>query len=132
MDASQDFSTRRDAITSSLVNTTRLAARIAAEDVSFHKFSNPDIGTALDEQNGRLLSLAGRLLRCSTDAAPPSVSEVDDIDVNWRSIVDVVDSLLEKVDTCLDEFTGLIKRLTPTDGAQVCGRRSLLHSRLIN
>jgi len=29
-------------------------------------------------------------------------------------VVDVVDSLLEKSDTCLDEYTGVIKRKDPT------------------
>lgn len=119
MNISQAFDDTRDAITAGLVSTTRTASRIAAEDVGFHRSSNPAIGSALDEQNERLLNLAAKLLRCSTDANPPSLSEVDDIEVNWRSIVDVVDSLLEKVDTCLDEFTGLVKRMTPPTGAQV-------------
>jgi len=120
MDLSGNFSSVRDSITQSLVSITKSATRIAAEDVDFHRSSDPAIGSALDEQNGRLLALAEKLLGCSTNAVPPSLSEVDDIEVNWRSIVDVVDSLLEKVDTCLDEFTGLVKRMTPTDGAQVC------------
>lgn len=119
MDFSHNFSATRDLITAGLIGTTRSSARIAAEDVGFHRSSNPVIGLALDEQNGRLLSLAGKLLRCSTDGVLPLLDEVDDIEVHWRSIVDVVDSLLEKVDTCLDEFTGLVKRMTPTDGAQV-------------
>ncbi len=38
------------------------------------------------------------------------LNDVDDIELNWRGVVDVVDSLLEKADTALDEYTGLVKR----------------------
>lgn len=38
------------------------------------------------------------------------LEEVEDVDNNWRNVVDVVDSLLEKTDICLDEYTGVTKR----------------------
>jgi exosome complex exonuclease RRP6 len=38
------------------------------------------------------------------------LQDIDDVDNNWRGVVDVVDSLLEKADASLDEYTGVIKR----------------------
>ena len=46
------------------------------------------------------------------------LDDEDSIDDNWRSIVDVIDSLLEKADACLDEFTGVIKKLSPSQEEQ--------------
>ena len=39
-----------------------------------------------------------------------TLDDSDDVEIQWKGIVDVIDSLLEKADTCLDEYTGLIKR----------------------
>ncbi|KAA8566643.1 hypothetical protein EYC84_009182 [Monilinia fructicola] len=71
------------------------------------------VGNALDQQNARLLALANELLKSAGSVSGLKVStleDVDDVDNNWRNVVDVVDSLLEKTDTCLDEYTGIIKR----------------------
>jgi hypothetical protein len=38
-------------------------------------------------------------------------------------VVDVVDSLLERADTALDEFTGAVKRLSPAADVQVRAER---------
>jgi exosome complex exonuclease RRP6 len=45
--------------------------------------------------------------------AAPTLEDAEDIDTNWRAVVDVVDTVLEKADTALDEYTGLIKRKEP-------------------
>jgi exosome complex exonuclease RRP6 len=116
MDSPQDFKSLQDQIQAALIATTRTVGQIAAEDLGFQRSLNPEVGSSLDEQNARLLDLAGRLLKSAaslTDAHVPILEEVDDIDNNWRGIVDVVDSLLEKADTCLDEYTGLVKRKDP-------------------
>jgi exosome complex exonuclease RRP6 len=65
----------------------------------------------------RLLHLAQRLLQnaaASSDAVGPKLPDVEAIDANWRGVVDVIDSLLEKADTSLDEYTGVVKRLSPS------------------
>ena len=54
-----------------------------------------------------------------TVRGPPSLKDVEGIENNWWAVVDVVDSLLERADTALDEFTGAVKRLSPAADVQV-------------
>ncbi|KAH8727224.1 ribonuclease H-like domain-containing protein [Phaeosphaeriaceae sp. PMI808] len=110
------FKTLQDEISKALVSTTRSASYIGAADVEFQRSLNPEVGSQLDAQNARLLHLAQRLLEsaaASSDAVGSKLPDVEAIDANWRGIVDVVDSLLEKADTSLDEYTGVVKRLSP-------------------
>lgn len=46
--------------------------------------------------------------------------DMEALEQNWKGVVDVVDSLLERADMRLDEFTGLIKRGAEKEGAAVC------------
>jgi hypothetical protein len=111
------FKTLQDEISKALVSTTRSASRIGASDIDFQRSLNPEVGSQLDAQNARLLHLAQRLLEnaaASSDAVGPKLPDVEAIDANWRGVVDVIDSLLEKADTSLDEYTGVVKRLSPT------------------
>ncbi|KAF3053470.1 exosome nuclease subunit [Didymella keratinophila] len=113
----ESFKSLQDEISKALVSTTRSATRIAGADIAFQRSLNPDVGAALDAQNGRLLALAQRLLEnaaASSDAVGPKLPDVESIDGNWRAVVDVIDSLLEKADTSLDEYTGVVKRLSPS------------------
>lgn len=117
MEAFADFKALQDSISASLVSTTRTAGQIASEDVSFHRSLDPSLGTVLDRQNARLLALAERLLSnaaSNTEVVCPPLPDADAVDGNWRGIVDVVDSLLEKADISLDEYTGAVKRLSPS------------------
>ena len=69
-----------------------------------------------------MLALSSALLKSATsiaDLRAPTLEDVDDVDNNWRGVVDVIDSLLEKTDTCLDEYTGVRKRKEETsNGAE--------------
>jgi exosome complex exonuclease RRP6 len=110
------FKTLQDEISKALVSTTRSASHIGAADIDFQRSLNPAVGSQLDAQNARLLHLAQRLLEnaaASSDAVGPKLPDVEAIDANWRGVVDVIDSLLEKADTSLDEYTGVVKRLSP-------------------
>ncbi|KAI4117937.1 MAG: hypothetical protein LQ345_001929, partial [Seirophora villosa] len=96
--------------------TTRTAAHISSEDLAFHRSINPEVDRLLEEQNRRLLAIVRDLNRSATagtDTVPPPLENVESIDDGWRSIVDVIDNLLEKADACLDEYTGVIKKLSP-------------------
>ncbi|OAL46152.1 hypothetical protein IQ07DRAFT_198656 [Pyrenochaeta sp. DS3sAY3a] len=107
----------QDEVSKALVSTTRSASRINAADIVFQRSLNPQVGAQLDAQNARLLHLAQRLLgsaATSSDAVGPKLPDVEAIDADWRGVVDVIDSLLEKADISLDEFTGVVKRLVPT------------------
>ena len=111
------FTTLQAEISKALVATTRSASHIGASDINFQRSLNPGVGSQLDTQNARLLHLAQRLLEnaaASSDAVGPKLPDVEAIDGNWRGIVDVIDSLLEKADISLDEYTGVVKRLSPS------------------
>lgn len=116
MDITADFKTFQNKVTSSLVNVTKTAGQLAAEDLSFHRSSSGRLSKNLDAQNTRLLQLTSKLLKAATkdtQNAPPKLRSQEDVEDKWRSTVDVIDDLLEKSDACLDEFTGVIKRLSP-------------------
>lgn len=117
MEQFTDFPSLQSSITSALVSTTRSASQPANEDLPFHRSLDASLGTSLDRQNARLLGLAERLLGAATanteTVRPPRLSDIEAVEGNWRAVVDVVDSLLERADTALDEFTGAVKRLSP-------------------
>jgi exosome complex exonuclease RRP6 len=113
MDASQDFKSLQDKVQSALVAATKSATGVAREDLSFLRTVDPSVASKLDKNSSRLLRLAEDLLKSAGKfhgQQAPSLEDADDVDINWRGIVDVVDTLLEKADTCLDEYTGLVKR----------------------
>ncbi|KAH8819536.1 ribonuclease H-like domain-containing protein [Xylogone sp. PMI_703] len=117
MDQTQDFQSLQSQIQAALVATTRTAGSIASEDLSFQRSLNPEVGTSLDEQNARLLALSNRLLKSATslsDIKFRPLQDVEDVDNSWGNVVDVVDLLLEKAATSIDEYTGAIKRRDQT------------------
>lgn len=121
MDQSQDFKSLQEQIQAALITTTRTTGQISSEDLGFQRSFNPEVGTALDEQSERLLALASALLKSAvsiSELRAPVLQDVDDVENNWRGVVDVIDTLLEKSDTCLDEYTGVIKRKEPAAGDQ--------------
>lgn len=112
----------QDSIQAALIATTRTVGQISNEDLGFQRSLNPAVGEALDEQSARLLALSTSLIKSAASIADlrvPDLQDVDDVDNDWRAVVDVVDSLLEKADTCLDEYTGVIKRQSPSVADQV-------------
>ncbi|KAI9822307.1 MAG: exosome nuclease subunit [Pycnora praestabilis] len=118
---SLDFQSLQDQISSSLVTATRTAGQISAEDLSFHRSLNPALSLSLDKENVRLLSLANRLVRAAASGSEieaPQLEDADALENNWRGVVDVIDKLLERADTSLDEYTGVIKRLSPSQQDQ--------------
>lgn len=111
-----DFKSFQELVQSSLVDVTRSAGQVASQDLGFHRSSSEKLSRSLDRQNAHLLRLTNNLLKAVTKETPikaPSLQEQDDIDDSWRRIVDVVDHLLEKSDSALDEFSGVIKRQSP-------------------
>ena len=127
MSFAQDFAATQQAIQSSLVTTIRSTTAISAEDVGFHRSSDPQIGKLIDEQTVRILALAQKLLHNASSAANAArlgFKDVEDIDANWRGVVDSVDSLLERADTCLDEFSGLRKQQDASSRDQSPARKA--------
>ncbi|RFU77768.1 exosome complex exonuclease rrp6 [Trichoderma arundinaceum] len=113
MDSSQDFNSLQEEIQKSLISTVKSANRIASQDLSFQRTVNPDVAEQLDEKTSRILDLSTRLLNSAARACgikPPKLEDPEDVDMNWRTVVDVVDSILEKADRAMDEYTGLVKQ----------------------
>ena len=123
MEQSQDFKSLQDTVQKSLISTIKTVNRIAAEDLSFQRTVNPSVGQQLEDRTSRILELSTRLLQSAGKACgvkAPKLEDVEDIELNWKGVVDVVDSTLEKADTALDEYTGLIKRKEPPASESVC------------
>ncbi|CAP64643.1 uncharacterized protein PODANS_5_9180 [Podospora anserina S mat+] len=113
MESSQDYNSLRETIQPALVTVTRSAGVVANEDLQFQRTVRPSVGDKLDKTADRMLGLVNGLLKSSskvTGQSTTKLEDIDDIEIKWRGIVDVIDSFLEKADTCLDEYTGLIKR----------------------
>lgn len=113
MDETQDFKSLQDQIQAALISTTRTSGQISSEDLGFQRSLNPELGQSLDEQSDRLLALSNALLKSAasiSELRAPVLEDQEDVENNWRNVVDVLDSLLEKTDTSLDEYTGVIKR----------------------
>ncbi|KAK0649402.1 ribonuclease H-like domain-containing protein [Cercophora newfieldiana] len=113
MDPSQQFKALQESVQTALVAATRTVNGLANEDLQFQRTAHPSVGNHLDEKTQRILDLANSLLKSAGEVTGQKVSaleDADDIDIQWRGIVDSIDGLLEKADTSLDDYTGLIKR----------------------
>jgi exosome complex exonuclease RRP6 len=122
MDTPQDFKSLQDQIQAALISVTKTTNQIASEDLGFQRSLDPAVGTALDKQAARLLALSSSLLKSAasiSELQTPMLEDVEDVDNHWQGVVDVVDSLLEKADTCLDEYTGMITHKSPPASEQV-------------
>lgn len=128
MAANSTFKPLKDEVNSALIDLTRTAGKIAAEDLAFQRSSNPAITPLLDKQNRRLLHIVRDLTGASTlgtEIQAPILRDVDSIEDKWHGLVDVFDSLLEKADACLDEYTGVIKkRDAPNGSADTTARKT--------
>lgn len=104
----------QDKIQGSLLSTTRTVNQIASEDLTFQRTANPSTGDRLDEQSSLLVALASNLLTSAATANGSNtvdLEDTDDVETEWHAgVVDTIDGLLEKTDTCLDEYTGRVKR----------------------
>ena len=112
------FKAIQDGVSKSLVNTTRTVSQIAQEDLTFQRTSNPAAMRQLEQHNARILAMAQNLTHqavAASTVSKPKLKSLEGLEDNWRAIVDVVDSLLEKADACLDEFTGFIKHKPAAD-----------------
>lgn len=129
MASQEGFKALQEKVQSALVSTTRSANRLAAEDLDFQRTVHPTVADELDDKTSRLLDLSSKLLTsaavvCGQDKLPP-LEDTDDVDLQWRKIVDVLDTVLERADRALDEFTGALKRkdAPATDNVSFPGQR---------
>jgi exosome complex exonuclease RRP6 len=117
IDLVADFAAYQALVQKSVIEVTKSATFVSKQDLSFHRNANDGLSRSLDSQNAHLLRLTNKLLKAATQDLPiktPVLQNVDSVDDNWRKIVDVVDSLLERADSALDEFSGVIKPQSPS------------------
>jgi len=109
-----DLKALQEGIQAALVATTRTSNQLASNDLPFHRSLDRSVDAALDEQSSRLFALSKALLQSATSISDgltmPVLEELEDVENNWRNVVDVIDSLLEKTDASLDEYTGVRQR----------------------
>lgn len=111
----------QDKLKTALVQVTRTVGQLSSEDLNFHRSSSAEFSESLDEQSARIIALTSAVIKAATagsETTKPVLQDEESIDDNWRDVVDVIDSLLEKADACLDEFTGVIKKLSPAQEDQ--------------
>lgn len=116
MDPPQDFKSLQEDVQKALISTIKAINRVSSHDLGFQRVANPDVDGELQKNSGRILKLASKLLKASASVGrvhAPKLDEPEDVDLNWKGIVDVLDLGFEKVDTALDEFAGLVKRKDP-------------------
>ena len=129
MGSDTDLKSVQDNLSACLVDTTRAAGQLAAEDLSFLRSTDPSVAKRVDKQNARLLKLMRHLTRkavSGTEVQAPEIGDADSVDDNWSGLVDIFDSLLEKADASLDEHTGAIKKHNPfqeASGSSEAGRK---------
>ena len=112
-----EFAEFQKSAASKSVETVRTANELAAADLPFQRSLNPALGDAVDRQSDRLRAFANRLLQKAAEGSKyqaPKLKDVEDVDYRWRDTVDIIDDCLERTDSILDEFTGVIKRLSPS------------------
>jgi exosome complex exonuclease RRP6 len=119
-----DFPSLQEPLKTALLAATRTTTHLCAEDLSFHRSLDPNgVAKQLDRHNARLLGLAERLLAnaaAGADVVRPAPISLQDGDGDgassslegsqWKSVVDVVDSLLERADMSLDEVRGVVRK----------------------
>ncbi|BFZ59106.1 exosome nuclease subunit [Saitoella coloradoensis] len=116
MDAAK-FPDFQSSLFKALVSTTRAATILGAQDLAFHRSLDPSFGDSLDECSTRLLELTNSLVKIASADAADTFHDEDDLNDRWGDVVDVVDTLLEKSDVCIDEFTGATKKNKVAQGA---------------
>ena len=117
MEARSGFKAIQEPLSLSLVRTTKTVSQVAEEDLDFHRSCEPSIGSRLDKQTVRLLGFAKEILGSSAEncaVVRPQLDDAEDVELNWAEIVDVLDTLLERADSALDEFSGIVKRPSPS------------------
>ncbi|KAL9031498.1 MAG: hypothetical protein Q9196_000477 [Gyalolechia fulgens] len=131
MASERSFKELKDQVSAALVGTTRTTGQISNEDIAFQRSIDPEVDRLIEQQSQRLLALVRDLNKTATagtETVAPPLTNVESVEDGWRGIVDVVDNLLEKADACLDEFTGVVKKLTPNHqngGATADAKRPL-------
>ncbi|KAI9254611.1 ribonuclease H-like domain-containing protein [Phascolomyces articulosus] len=127
-DPKGQFKEYQQSLFNALVSATKASSAIPVKDVGFLRSLDRQFAKDLDTSGSRLLKATNQLLQqCSSDTGVQvsKYEDIDDVNERYGGVVDIIDSLLEKADVCLDEMTGQKGRKPeqikqkPTEVAQV-------------
>ena len=104
----------RQEFTHAELNMTLVVQRVSPRDLDFTRQVRPDLSASLDEQHNRITCLAQHVLEQSTmnpAVATPQLAHPESVEENWRDTEDVIDRVIEKAHTIVDEVTGAVKKV---------------------
>lgn len=94
-----------------LVALIRTAKALTSGDLPFNRSLDPHFAATLDSTNSHILTLINALVRNVNVAVPAEPFEdAESLEARWAAVSDVVDSLLERADMCIDEYSGTVNR----------------------
>ncbi|KAL4070060.1 ribonuclease H-like domain-containing protein [Scleroderma yunnanense] len=107
------FDAHSNAVQATALSATRLAASSLPSDLSFHRSIDPLLGRDVDALSTRVLELTNRLIQLTSKTSPAKVSslqgEEDVVDEFAGTVIDAMESMLERTDSALDDFMGTKK-----------------------
>ncbi|QSL64779.1 hypothetical protein MERGE_002081 [Pneumocystis wakefieldiae] len=104
------FSNFQDRLYDSLVSATKAVTVIGSQDINFYCSLDPYFASSLANCNKRFLDLINYIVHLVSSERFGKIEDHDDLNYKWLDIIDVIDSLFEKADISLDEFTEFFRR----------------------
>ncbi|KAF7726458.1 exosome nuclease subunit [Apophysomyces ossiformis] len=109
----ENFKEFQGSLFKALVSATTAATSLPADDLGFYRSLDRDFAKDLDQVGSRLLRLSNQLLQhCAKDTGvdASTFEDIDDVTDRFGGAIDVIDSLFEKADVCLDELQGRTRK----------------------
>ncbi|EMR11807.1 hypothetical protein PNEG_00233 [Pneumocystis murina B123] len=104
------FSNFQDQLYDSLISATKAVTVIGSQDINFYCSLDPYFASSLANCNKRFLDLINYLVHLVSSGRFGKIEDHDDLNYKWWDIIDIIDSLFEKADISLDEFTEFFRR----------------------
>ncbi|EJD50781.1 hypothetical protein AURDEDRAFT_159928 [Auricularia subglabra TFB-10046 SS5] len=116
--SSASFAAYQAQLQSAVLQPTKVALGLP-KDLAFHRTLDRDFAQDIDQCSARVLALANRLIKLAGTGDAGDAAAARDLDVlggeedavdNFHMlVVDVMDKLLERADTCIDQHLGVNK-----------------------
>ncbi|ORX44798.1 hypothetical protein DM01DRAFT_1312331 [Hesseltinella vesiculosa] len=121
-DPLEDFESFQKSLFRSLVSASNAANSIPFAEIGFFRSLDREFANDLDLASATILSTANKLtnhtaLELGMQDSEVSIEDIDDINDRFFGVIDVVDSLYERVDLTLDELAGRAKNTNVSDFA---------------
>ncbi|CAG8494220.1 1113_t:CDS:2 [Paraglomus occultum] len=114
----EDFSRYQIEFYRRLLRTQEAAKKVSGEEIRFQRVCDREFRQSLDRIGEKLLHLTNSLITRAAgeiyDGTIQSFADLEDVEDRFTSVADLNDNLLERVDVCLDEFTGRAEQIAGT------------------